>query len=53
MNEHSPIYVEAIIENDESGWFTLPSSIRAPYPNWMGLPAGETVSCRCFGKGSM
>lgn len=48
MNDHPPIEVAAMTENDESGWFKLPSGIRTPYPQWSGLPAGETISCRCF-----
>lgn len=46
------VFVEAIVENDESGWFILPSGIRTPYPQWPGLPASEMVNCRCFGTGS-
>lgn len=52
MNNHAPIEVEAIIEDDRENWFTLPSGVRAPYPNWTGLPAGETVNCRCFAQGA-
>ena len=48
MNKHPPIdVVDMNNESDSSGWFTLPSGWKTPYPNWMGLPAGETVNCRC------
>lgn len=50
MNEHPPIMLEAVVKMDESGWFTLPSGLRAPYPMWSGLPAGEIISCRCFSR---
>lgn len=48
MNDHAPIQVEAIVTMDESGWFELPSGILTPYPQWSGLPAGESVNCGCF-----
>lgn len=47
MNAHPPITVEAMRGKDSSKWFKLPSGIRTPHPNWIGLPAGETVNCRC------
>lgn len=33
---------------DPNKWFKLPSGIRTPWPMWEGLPAGESVNCRCF-----
>jgi len=51
MNDHPPIFVEAIVKQDRSGWFVLPSGDRAPYPAWSGLPIGQSINCRCFGRG--
>jgi hypothetical protein len=42
------ITVAAMNGADRSQWFELPSGIRTPYPNWIGLPAGETVNCQCM-----
>lgn len=47
MNNHKPITVADMRGNDRSRWFELPSGIRCPYPQWMGLPAKESVNCRC------
>lgn len=52
MNKHPPIPIEAIVNKVKAQWFQLPSGIFAPYPNWIGLPAGETVNCRCFPTGA-
>lgn len=47
MNKHPPITIEAMQGSDKSQWFKLPSGIFTPYPNWIELPAGETVNCQC------
>jgi hypothetical protein len=41
------ITVKAMNGKDESKWFKLPDGTRTPHPNWIGLPAGQTVNCRC------
>lgn len=48
MAKHPPITVKAMNGKDIAHWFELPSGVRAPYPNWIGLPAGETVNCQCI-----
>lgn len=44
MNRHKPITVVAMNGSDRSKWFKLPSGSRAPYPNWIGLPASDAVN---------
>ena len=53
MNDHPPVKLEAIVAQDRTGWFELPSGIRTPHPQWAGLPAGETINCRCFTRASL
>ena len=53
MDDHPPISVKAMNGTDKSKWFLLPprkgatGQERAPYPNWIGLEAGQTVNCQC------
>jgi uncharacterized protein YajQ (UPF0234 family) len=47
MNRHKSITVAEMNGRDKSKWFELDNGERAPYPNWIGLSAFNTVSCRC------
>lgn len=48
MSKHAPIKMVSMKGSDPSGWFKLPSGLRAPWPQWVGLPAGEVVNCECI-----